>query len=191
MRYSRESDGAFDITVGPLMKAWGFFRGEGRVPTGRASSRAARRASATSTSSWTRPTRTDPLRRAGRRARSRRRSPRATPSIAWSDLLRRAAGRGRAGQRGRQHDLRHGCAAGVGRLAGRRPGSARRRGRVALTRDAARPRAVSRRTAPRSSFERGGVALLPHHGPAHAAGPCRGVLGGRRARRRRARPATR
>ncbi len=30
--YSRESDGAFDITVGPLMKAWGFFRGEGRIP---------------------------------------------------------------------------------------------------------------------------------------------------------------
>src|SRR5262245_64589651 len=32
MRYNRESDGAFDITVGPLMKAWGFFQGEGRVP---------------------------------------------------------------------------------------------------------------------------------------------------------------
>src|SRR5947207_14349702 len=30
--YSRESDGAFDITVGSLMKAWGFFRGGGRVP---------------------------------------------------------------------------------------------------------------------------------------------------------------
>src|SRR5947208_1719350 len=34
VRYSRESDGAFDITVGPLMKAWGFFRGEGRIPNG-------------------------------------------------------------------------------------------------------------------------------------------------------------
>jgi thiamine biosynthesis lipoprotein ApbE len=32
MRYHRDSGGAFDITVGPLMKAWGFFRGEGRVP---------------------------------------------------------------------------------------------------------------------------------------------------------------
>jgi len=32
MRYSRESDGAFDITVGPLMRAWGFFKGEGRMP---------------------------------------------------------------------------------------------------------------------------------------------------------------
>lgn len=32
LRYSRASDGAFDITVGPLMKAWGFFRGEGRMP---------------------------------------------------------------------------------------------------------------------------------------------------------------
>jgi thiamine biosynthesis lipoprotein len=33
MRYNRDSDGAFDITVGPLMKAWGFFRGEGRMPS--------------------------------------------------------------------------------------------------------------------------------------------------------------
>jgi thiamine biosynthesis lipoprotein len=32
VRYSRESEGAFDITVGPLVKAWGFFRGEGRLP---------------------------------------------------------------------------------------------------------------------------------------------------------------
>ena len=32
LQYARESDGAFDITVGPLMKAWGFFRGDGRVP---------------------------------------------------------------------------------------------------------------------------------------------------------------
>jgi thiamine biosynthesis lipoprotein len=33
LRYSRETNGAFDITVGPLMRAWGFFRGQGRVPT--------------------------------------------------------------------------------------------------------------------------------------------------------------
>jgi thiamine biosynthesis lipoprotein len=32
MRYSRESGGAFDITVGPLMKTWGFFGGDGRMP---------------------------------------------------------------------------------------------------------------------------------------------------------------
>jgi thiamine biosynthesis lipoprotein len=31
--YSRQSDGAFDITVGPLMRAWGFFRKNGRYPT--------------------------------------------------------------------------------------------------------------------------------------------------------------
>jgi thiamine biosynthesis lipoprotein len=31
-RYSQQSEGGFDITVGPLMKAWGFFRGEGRIP---------------------------------------------------------------------------------------------------------------------------------------------------------------
>jgi thiamine biosynthesis lipoprotein len=33
MRYNRGSHGAFDITVGPLMKAWGFFRGEGHLPS--------------------------------------------------------------------------------------------------------------------------------------------------------------
>lgn len=32
LRYSRESHGAFDVTVGPLMKAWGFFRSGGRIP---------------------------------------------------------------------------------------------------------------------------------------------------------------
>ena len=30
--YSRQSDGAFDITVGPLMKVWGFYKGSGRLP---------------------------------------------------------------------------------------------------------------------------------------------------------------
>lgn len=30
--YSRQSDGAFDITVGPLMKVWGFYKGTGRFP---------------------------------------------------------------------------------------------------------------------------------------------------------------
>jgi FAD:protein FMN transferase len=43
LRYSRESDGAFDVTVGPLMKAWGFFEGDGRVP-GEANLAAAREA---------------------------------------------------------------------------------------------------------------------------------------------------
>jgi FAD:protein FMN transferase len=33
MRYNHDSEGAFDITVGPLMKAWGFFGGEGRLPS--------------------------------------------------------------------------------------------------------------------------------------------------------------
>jgi FAD:protein FMN transferase len=41
--YSVESNGAFDITVGPLMKAWGFFNGDGRVPTDVESSEARRR----------------------------------------------------------------------------------------------------------------------------------------------------
>ncbi len=30
--YSRASGGAFDITVGPLLKLWGFYKGSGRVP---------------------------------------------------------------------------------------------------------------------------------------------------------------
>jgi thiamine biosynthesis lipoprotein len=30
--YNRETGGAFDITVGPLMRAWGFFNDSGRVP---------------------------------------------------------------------------------------------------------------------------------------------------------------
>ena len=32
LEYSRESEGAFDITVGPLMKVWGFYKGTGRLP---------------------------------------------------------------------------------------------------------------------------------------------------------------
>src|SRR5215510_1642619 len=31
--YSRRTDGAFDVTVGKLMKAWGFFRGAGHYPS--------------------------------------------------------------------------------------------------------------------------------------------------------------
>ncbi len=30
---SRQSEGTFDITVGPLMRVWGFFRGTGRLPS--------------------------------------------------------------------------------------------------------------------------------------------------------------
>jgi len=32
LEYSRQSEGAFDISVGPLMKVWGFYRGAGRLP---------------------------------------------------------------------------------------------------------------------------------------------------------------
>ena len=32
LEYSRMSDGAFDITVGPLIKVWGFYKGEGALP---------------------------------------------------------------------------------------------------------------------------------------------------------------
>ena len=33
IEYSRQSEGAFDITVGPLMKVWGFYKGSGHLPT--------------------------------------------------------------------------------------------------------------------------------------------------------------
>ena len=32
LEYGRQSDGAFDITVGPLMRVWGFYKGEGVMP---------------------------------------------------------------------------------------------------------------------------------------------------------------
>ena len=32
LEYSRRSEGSFDITVGPLMKVWGFYKGTGRLP---------------------------------------------------------------------------------------------------------------------------------------------------------------
>ncbi len=32
LQYSDITDGAFDITIGPLMKKWGFFKKEGRIP---------------------------------------------------------------------------------------------------------------------------------------------------------------
>lgn len=33
LRYSQESEGAFDITVGSLVKAWGFYKGHGHMPS--------------------------------------------------------------------------------------------------------------------------------------------------------------
>src|SRR5262245_64309162 len=32
LEYSRASEGAFDITVGPMMKVWGFYKGSGKLP---------------------------------------------------------------------------------------------------------------------------------------------------------------
>ena len=32
LEYSRKSQGSFDITVGPLMRVWGFYKGTGRLP---------------------------------------------------------------------------------------------------------------------------------------------------------------
>lgn len=33
LEFSRRTEGSFDVTVGPLMRAWGFFRGAGRYPS--------------------------------------------------------------------------------------------------------------------------------------------------------------
>jgi thiamine biosynthesis lipoprotein len=41
--YSQQSGGAFDITVGPLMRAWGFFKDEGALPAPSAIASAAMR----------------------------------------------------------------------------------------------------------------------------------------------------
>ncbi len=38
--YSRRTEGAFDVTVGPLVKTWGFFGGTGRMPSRRSIERA-------------------------------------------------------------------------------------------------------------------------------------------------------
>jgi thiamine biosynthesis lipoprotein len=40
--YSRQSAGAFDLTIGPLMRLWGFSRGEGALPRRRAVAEALR-----------------------------------------------------------------------------------------------------------------------------------------------------
>ncbi len=32
VEYSKESEGAFDISVGPLMRVWGFYKGSGHLP---------------------------------------------------------------------------------------------------------------------------------------------------------------
>ena len=42
LEYSRRTEGAFDITVGPLMRVWGFYRDEGRMPEGSAVAQAIR-----------------------------------------------------------------------------------------------------------------------------------------------------
>ncbi len=34
--YSRRSEGGFDVTVGPLIRVWGFYRGSGKLPSPRA-----------------------------------------------------------------------------------------------------------------------------------------------------------
>ena len=42
LEHSRETDGAFDITIGPLKRAWGFVGGNGNIPTAAALAEARR-----------------------------------------------------------------------------------------------------------------------------------------------------
>ena len=106
LEYSRQSDGAFDITVGPLMKVWGFYKDEGRLPRPEDVSLALDRTGYRHVhlDSAARTVRFD---RTGRRARSRRHR---------QGLRRRSRGVGaetgrrahRAGFGVRQQHLRHG-----------------------------------------------------------------------------------
>ena len=52
LRASQESGGDFDITVGPLMKLWGFFRGQGRLPSHSGNRASRKRESGISTCTW-------------------------------------------------------------------------------------------------------------------------------------------
>ena len=132
MRYSRDSGGAFDITVGPLMKAWGFFGGEGRMPSDEELGAARHHVGGTHV--HLNPSRsTIAFDRARRRARSRRhrqglRGRSRRPAAAT------AADRRRVDQRRRQHDLRSRRAARPRRLG---------RGAAGSDRSAKEPRSPS------------------------------------------------
>ena len=82
LEYSRASDGAFDITVGALMKVWGFYKGSGELPYAWQLAVAAAARSGLSTSPWTAKAR--PSASSGRGSRSTLAvSAKATPSTAW------------------------------------------------------------------------------------------------------------
>ena len=153
MRYTRESDGAFDITVGPLMKAWGFFRGEGRLPSAGELADARRHVGAGHVVPDP-ATRSNRFRRARRRARPRRHRQgiRGRPR---GPAVESARGFGRAGQRRGQHD--YGFGAPPGRdgweVAIQDPIDARKVARVVRLMD----RAVSVAGRSEKSFEFDGV----------------------------------
>ena len=159
------------MTVGPLMKAWGFFRGEGRLPTERAGrARAARSAC--------RHVHLD------RRSETIRFDAEGVEldlgGIAKGyavdravDCSRRERRRCGAGQRRREHALRAGRAAGSHAWDVEDPGSARR-ARRGVRGSAEGSRALDLRQLGEIVRARR-RPLLPHHGPAHRpAGP--GVL---------------
>ena len=86
LEYSRASEGAFDITVGPLMKVWGFYKGSGGCRTRR---RSAGRWSRVGygTSCWIRAAQTVRFARPGSKW-TRAGSARATRWTGWSAVLR-------------------------------------------------------------------------------------------------------
>ena len=163
MRYHRDSGGAFDITVGPLMKAWGFFQGEGRVPSEdelAAATPSRRRRPCDAGSDFE----DDPLRSARRGAGSRRHR-QGLRRRSRRRIAQTAADRGRPDQRRRQHDLRARCAA-------RRRRHGRSRSRIRSIPEKPRSpfelkdRALSVAGSSEKSFEAGGAHVFTHHGPA-------------------------
>src|SRR5258708_6709993 len=54
VEYSRQSEGAFDISVGPLMKVWGFYKSTGHLPARGSKSIPAASARATPWTAWPR-----------------------------------------------------------------------------------------------------------------------------------------
>ena len=184
LRWSRDSDGAFDVTVGPLMKAWGFFRDEGRLPDEREIQAALAR-------------RGLPARRPRPRARHGRFD---RPGVELDlggigkgyavdrvvELLRRRGVALGARQPRRQQRLRPRRAAGARGVGGRHPGPDAHPAAEAETVRAARPGA-QRLGRLRPLLREGRRHLLAHHGPENgAAGPGRAE----RRRRERERPPT-
>ncbi len=156
--------GAFDITVGPLMKAWGFFRGDGRMPSVDELSTARRHVGASACRSGSR-RRDDRLRRARRRARSGRDRQR------LRGRSRRPSAQRAARRRRRWSAPAAARSTGWVRRPGRRAGTSTIQDPLISTRVARtvrlKDRALSVAGGSEKYFEVAAAPLFAHHGPAH------------------------